>query len=56
MIWEELYSKLTKAKVEKKDLVLNEVEVTALMCTLYFYKKLFDKLNLNLGPEGVNNG
>jgi hypothetical protein len=54
MIPEELYSKLQKAKENKKDLVLTEVEVTALMCTLYFYRKLFDKFNLTLGPTENN--
>lgn len=56
MIPEELYSKLLRAKENKKDLVLTEVEVATLMCTLYFYRKLFDKLHLTLDLEDNNNG
>lgn len=54
MIPEELYSKLQKARDSKKDLVLTEVEVTTLMCTLYFYRKLFEKFNLTLDQEGIH--
>lgn len=56
MIPEELYLKLIKAKEKKEDIVLTALEVTALTCTLYFYKKLFDRINLTFDQRENNNG
>lgn len=51
---EELTSRLQKSKESRRDLTLTEVEATALICQLYFYRKLFDKFNLTLDQEGTN--